>query len=97
MHNEVFEKVTRQKVTIGTVLLLVVGSASYMSASTNPVYDVLDRRYVTIAAQNIELEFAIEDELAQIQRHIDNGTATNDELIRKAVLEERLKRLEVKK
>lgn len=97
MHNEVLEKVARQKVTIGTVLLLLVGGGSYFGTTSNPVYDILDQRYWTIAAQNIELEFAIEDELTQIQRHIDNGTVTNDELIRKAVLEERLKRLEVKK
>ena len=97
MSNEMLENVTGKKVTIGTVLLVLLGGGGYISINKNPVYDILDDRYWTIAAQNIEIEFAIEDELAQIQRHIDNGTVTNDELIRKAVLEERLKRLEVKK
>jgi len=89
------EKITGKKVTIGTLLALVLGSGGYISVAGNPVYGLLDDRYVTIAAQNVELQFNIEDELAQIQRHIDNGSVTNDELIRKAVLEERLKRLEV--
>ena len=97
MPNVELDQITGKKVTIGTLLALVLGSGGYISVAGNPLYDILDDRYVTIAAQNIELQFNIEDELAQIQRHIDNGTVTNDELVRKAVLEERLKRLEVKK
>ena len=97
MPNVELDQITGKKVTIGTLLALVLGSGGYISVAGNPLYDILDDRYVTIAAQNIKLQLNIEDELAQIQRHIDNGTVTNDELIRKAVLEERLKRLEVKK
>jgi hypothetical protein len=94
MHNGLFEEITGKKVTIGTVLVLLAAGTGYIGATGNPVYDILDRRYVTIASQNIELQFNIEDELAQIERDIERGTATTDDLIRKGVLEERLKRLE---
>jgi len=52
-----------------------------------------DQRWVTIASQNKELKFSIEDELAEIQHKIDTGKATEQDRIRKAVLEERLKQL----
>jgi hypothetical protein len=52
-----------------------------------------DIRYVTVAAQNKALRFDIEDELAAINHRIANGSATSQDLQRKAVLEDRLKRL----
>ena len=52
-----------------------------------------DNTYVTVASQNKALQFEIEDELNQIYERIENGTATAQDLKRKAVLEDRLKRI----
>ncbi len=52
-----------------------------------------DHEYVTIAAQNLKLLYAVEDELAMLQRKVNNGTATTDDLQRIATLKERLRNL----
>jgi len=52
-----------------------------------------DNTYVTVASQNKALQFEIEDELDAINERIENGTATTQDIKRKAVLEDRLKRI----
>ena len=52
-----------------------------------------DHEYVTIASQNLKLLYAVEDEMAEIQTRIDNGTATSADLQRMATLKERKRHL----
>jgi hypothetical protein len=52
-----------------------------------------DSTYVTIASQNKALRFEIEDEIAMINERIQAGTATQSDIRRKAVLEDRLRNL----
>jgi hypothetical protein len=52
-----------------------------------------DNTYVTVASQNKSLQFEIEDELYLINQRIENGTATAQDMERKAVLEDRLKHI----
>ena len=79
----------------GTIVLLVGGGGGYTSYELvkDHAIDVGNDHWVTLASQNLDLRFETEDELATIQRKIDRGTATEDDRIRQAVLEERLKRL----
>lgn len=90
------EALKDKKVTIGAVIAVLLGSGSYV-AIEEPVYDILDERYVTIASQNVELEFEIEDELdtiaKEIARKLQLGEDITDELVRTGVLEDRLRRL----
>ena len=67
-----------------TTLLIPAGTAGKYWA---------DHTYITIASQNLKLLYSVEDELAAIQRKIDNGTATNNDMLRKATLEERKRHL----
>lgn len=86
--------VAGNKVTLWTIIVVLLGGGSYVTINENPVYDVLDKRYWKISSQYITQEFAIEDELLEIQHRIDNGAATEEDIIRKAVLEDRLRRLQ---
>lgn len=52
-----------------------------------------DHEYVTIASQNLNLLYAVEDEMAEIQVRINNGTATSADMVRMATLKERKKHL----
>ena len=76
---------------IAAIIAALSGGGGY--AAYEGLIIVLDQRYVTISSQNKELKFAIEDEIAEIQRRIDKGAENEDDRIRKAVLEERLKQL----
>jgi hypothetical protein len=73
------------------IIALVSGGGGY--ATMDAALELGDQRWVTISSQNLELRFDTEDELAQIQRRIENGTDTEYDRIRRAVLQERLKRL----
>ena len=77
--------------------VLGLGGSGTFVATTNPLYQVLDQRYVTqdahLALESLKIEFDIRDELAEIQRRIDKGEETTGDLIRKAVLEDRLRRV----
>lgn len=77
--------------TITAIVALLSGGGGY-AAFEGLIY-MADQRYVTIASQNKELKFAIEDELAEIQARIDKGVDTEADRIRKGVLKERLKQL----
>ncbi|GAG40231.1 unnamed protein product [marine sediment metagenome] len=52
-----------------------------------------DKRWYTMASRNLDLQWAIEDEMGQIDVRIRAGTATDADHIRRAVLVDRLKRL----
>ena len=52
-----------------------------------------DHEYVTIAALEKGLLYAVEDEMALLQRKINDGTATPADLERMAVLKERKRNL----
>lgn len=52
-----------------------------------------DHTYVTIASQNQALVWAVEDEIAEIERKIEDGTATERDRTRLAILKERLRHL----
>lgn len=81
---------------ITTAILGTGGAGGYVAV--DKVYEVLDERYVTIAAQNLETKWRIQDELTELDREINRrvqqGEDVNDLLVRKAVLQERLKQLE---
>ena len=49
--------------------------------------------FVTVASENLKLLYAVEDEMAAIQRRIDNGTASQGDLQRMATLKERKRHL----
>ena len=77
--------------TITALIALISGGGGYV-AFDGIVY-LADQRYVTIASQNKELKFAIEDEIADIRARINSGTDTERDRTRLAVLQERLKQL----
>lgn len=85
---------TTQTISIWTVIAGLGGGGGYYAVDA--LLDLGDQRWVTIASQNVQIEFDIEDEIAQIEIWIRNGTATSDDMIRKAVLQDRLKRLKLK-
>jgi len=77
--------------SITAIAALLSGGGGY-AAFEGLIY-MADQRYVTIASQNKELKFAIEDEIADIQARIDAGVDTERDRTRLAVLQERLKQL----
>ncbi len=81
-----------------TIVLLAGGGGGYTTYDLIKEHAISEgnKIWVTLASQNLETRFNIEDELAEIQRKIDKGEETTGDLIRKAVLEERLKQLELK-
>ena len=80
----------KKNIAIGAVVAALSGGGGVMAFDA--LVDLGDNRWVTIAAQNLETQFDIEDEIARINKLIANGTATADDTIRKAVLEDRLRR-----
>jgi len=52
-----------------------------------------DHTYVTVAAQNQALVWDIEDEISEIERRVEDGTATQQDRTRLAILKERLRHL----
>ena len=50
--------------------------------------------FMTISSSNTALLWAVEDEMAQIQIRIDNGTADEEDIKRMATLAERKRHLE---
>ena len=82
---------TTKTISIWAVVAALSGGGGVYAVDA--LLDMGDHRWVTIASQNIEIRFDIEDEIAQIKKWIANGTATPDDLTRKAVLEDRLRRL----
>ena len=85
-----------KKVTIWTLLVLLFTGGGYTGFDMAVDYAVEqgDKRWVTVISMDKKLRWDIEDELSQIQIKIDRGTSTTDDLIRKAVLEDRLRQLE---
>ncbi len=79
-------------VSIVIGLVLGVGGAVGTPA-TNMLLDYADQRYVTVASQNLKLLYDVEDEMAAIQKRIDNGTATPSDMQRMATLKERKRNL----
>ena len=82
---------TTRNLSIGAVVAALSGGGGVYAVDA--LLDMGDHSWVTIASQNIEIKFDIEDEIAAIEKWIGHGTATADDLIRKAVLEDRLRRL----
>jgi hypothetical protein len=74
-----------------TAVAVVTGAVGFAAVDAAVTWG--DIRYVTVAAHNMALRFDIEDDLAAINERIENGTATPLDIGRKAVLEDRLKRL----
>jgi hypothetical protein len=74
-----------------TVMAVVTGAVGWAAVDAAVTWG--DIRYVTVAAQNKALRFEMEDELNWINERIANGTATTQDVKRKAVLEDRLRRL----
>ena len=81
---------------LGAIVMVVGGGGGYTSYEIlkNHAIDEGNKIWVTLASQNVDTRFRIEDEIAEIQRKIDKGIEDEDDRIRKAVLEERLKQLE---
>ena len=52
-----------------------------------------DHTYVTIASQNQALIWDIEDEITELERRVDDGSATQRDHARLATLRERLRHL----
>ena len=75
---------------ISTVLALIAGIGTPGAAV---LINYGDQRYVTVAAQNKALIYAIEDEIAAIEAKKAAGTATSADLTRLAVLLERKRNL----
>lgn len=69
------------------------GGYTVFEVTTTYLIEQGDERWVTIASQNKKLMFEIEDRLRKINRKIKNGTATQDDMVDKAVFEERLRQL----
>ncbi len=80
-----------RNISIGAVIAALSGGGGVYGFDA--LLNMGDHRWVTIASQNVQVKFDIEDEIAQIKRWIINGTASPDDLVRKAVLEDRLRRL----
>lgn len=86
----------KKEIGIYALVIAVVGGgggwASYDRFKQHAIEEG-NKLWVTLASQTLELRFIVEDELAMIQRKIDKGDADEDDLTRKAVLEERLRHL----
>ena len=65
-----------KKMWASIVAIIAFLSGGSGLAVYNAVTYLGDQRWVTIASQNKELKFAIEDELSEIQHKINTGTAT---------------------
>jgi hypothetical protein len=99
------EMTKERKVLTGiiTAVSILVGAGGWVAVEAGVMWHdtkyikVDSGPYLTILAfneiQNNELRFDIEDDLAAINERIANGTATPQDIRRKAVLEDRLKRL----
>jgi hypothetical protein len=89
--------VDKKQITIAGLTAAALGGgggwASYDRLKDHAIEEG-SKVWVTLASQNIQYRHDIEDELAVIQRRISAGTQTNGDMIRKAVLEERLRQLE---
>ena len=77
-----------------TAISIIVSMAGWAAVEGVLLYH---EKFVTVIAlneiQNNALQFEIEDELGEIQERIDNGTATAQDVKRKAILKDRLKRI----
>lgn len=83
-----------KRMTVWAVLAaLVTGGSGYIASDPDLLFAIPDQRYVKIVDQNLKYQWDIEDELAEIQKKIERGTATTDDLIRKGVLLDRLRTL----
>lgn len=76
---------------LALVLALATGGGGY--ASFEAVLKIGDTRWVSVVSYKQGLVWEVQDALGIIQKRINNGTATPDDLTRKEVLEERLKYL----
>jgi hypothetical protein len=82
-----------RKILTGIITVVAVLTGAVGWAAVDAAVTWGDIRYVTVAAQNKALRFEMEDELAAINERINNNMATPQDIRRKAVLEDRLKRL----
>ncbi len=74
---------------------LFTGGGGYLGAdfATEALLTMGDKRWVTVASQNLQTQWGLEDEMRHIQRRIDNDTATLEDRERMAVLQDRLRRI----
>jgi len=94
----------KKEMTIWATILAVIsgggigGTLAGYEAVKNHIYEIGDERWVTIASQNLKSKWELEDELSEIDRqiakHVQRGEDVTDLLVRKAVLEERLRQVE---
>lgn len=77
------------------IAALFTGGGGYLGAdfATEALLNMGDERWVTVASQNLQIQWNLEDEIRMIQRLIDKGHATADDLARMAVLQDRLRRI----
>ena len=82
----------KKNIGIGAIVAALSGGGGVMAFDA--VLDLGDQRWVTVAAQNLQVQWNLEDEIAEIENKIINGVATQWDRERLAVLKDRLKRLE---
>ena len=81
-----------KNIGIGAIVAALSGGGGVMAFDA--MLDLGDQRWVTVAAQNLQVQWTLEDEIAEIEGKITSGTATQWDRERLAVLKDRLKRLE---
>lgn len=79
------------------IVAIFTGGGGWLGAdlAAEALLDMGDKRWVTVASQNLQIEWNLKDEIQLIQGRIDRGEQTPDDLARIAVLRDRLRRIQV--
>ena len=85
----------KKKMSIYALLAALFAGGGYVGIpeAQDALLSLGDQRWVTVAAQNLQIQWNLEDEIAEIENKIINGKATQWDRERLAVLKDRLKRL----
>lgn len=89
---------SKKKMSIYALLAALFAGGGYFGIpeAQEAILTLGDQRWVTVASQNLQVQWGLEDEIRMIQRKIDNGTSTQDDMIRMAVLQDRLRTIMAK-
>ena len=79
--------------TLGDIATVCALCSSLLVPTGIGIKYYADHEYVTANKFNQSLQWQVEDEMAEIQARINNGTASDQDLRRMAVLKERKRNL----
>ncbi len=86
-------KVPEKRKTIAAVIMAAVAGGGYVGVET--ILEMGDQRWVTVKSSNAKLVWYMEDLVVEIQGRIDRGVGTPEDHTRLAIMQDRIKRLQV--